>query len=161
MKYLPFLLYLLLVALHQVFLREISSVAGASINMAAFLVIGVALYKSEITAIWFGFVVGITLAAGEPTEVGWHALTLSLIGLTAFHLCNRLNLDSLRAKLLLMFGGVFIHNILSLLIRWEDDLLLRLIDDAAAGALYTTLLGWLFFLVKDGRLTMKKMRDLF
>ena len=161
MRIVPYLLYLLLVAFHGVVLKEATAVAGVQLNLAAFLVLAVALYKREVTALWFGFAAGLTLGAGYPELVGWHALVLSMLGLVAYHVHRRVNLDSLYAKLLLMFAGVYAHNVVLLLIERVDGFLLGLVSPAATGALYSEVMALVFFVFKEGKVTAQKVRSLF
>ena len=158
---LPFVLYLLLVGLHVVVLESATAVYTAQINLAALMVLAVAIYKSELVATWFGFAVGLVLAAGSPELVGWHALWLAGLGLVAYHAREKLNLDSLYAKLLLIVGGVFMHNILVLLTNGGVDFWYQLAVVALPGAVYTAGPAWLFFLIKENRITIAKIKALF
>ncbi len=161
MRAIPYLLYLLLIALHQVVFKDVTGIVTASLNLTALLVLAVALYKTELVAMWFGFAAGLVMAAGAPSLVGWQAIFLGAIGLAAFHIKERLNLDSLTAKLLLVFGGVLAHNILTLILGGADGFLFLLWSAALAGAVYTTLIGLVFFLFKEGRVTYARIRELF
>jgi rod shape-determining protein MreD len=160
-RLIPFALYFLLLAMHEVFLRDLTSIYGGAINLAALAVILVAVYKREMAAMWFGFCTGLVAFAGIPETFGWHALVLALIGLAAYHVRERLNVESLMAKLLLVAGGVLLHNIASLIIYQTDAFWLRLVINAVTGTVYTTIIAWLFFLLKEGRITAEKVRAIF
>jgi len=157
----PYLLYLFFISGYEILLRDHLIVAGVTINLAALMVVAVATYKSELTSMWFGFAVGLVLGASEPRLMGWYTLATATLGLTAFYLRTRLNLDSLKARLILVFGGVLTYNIALLVIHWSNQFLLRVFDTALLGAIYTVLLAWVFFSVKDGRWTMARLRSLF
>ncbi|MCK4373445.1 MAG: hypothetical protein KAW61_09865 [candidate division Zixibacteria bacterium] len=160
-RVIPFILYLLLIALHEVMLRDITTVFTAEINLAALIALTVAVYKPELVTTWFGFAAGLVLAAGMPDLIGWHALWLAGLGLLAYHTRERLNLDSLYAKLLLLLGGIFLHNVMVLITFGAEDFLFLLVTAALPGAVYTTLIGWLFFLIKEGRITWTRIKALF
>jgi rod shape-determining protein MreD len=160
-RIIPFVLYLFLLAMHQVIWKDLTGMFGAAINLAAMMVILVAIYRTEMTAVWFGFVAGLVTVAGMPGSMGWQALTLAAIGLAAFHMRERLNLDSLNAKLLLVLGGVLVHNLLTLIIVGTDAFWYRLVVNALTGAVYTTVVAWLFFLFKEKRVTVRKIRSIF
>jgi hypothetical protein len=161
MRFIPYALYLLLIGVYVVILRDVTSVYAAAINLPALLVLAVGLYKSELAAVWFGFAAGIVLEAGTPALVGWQALSLGALGLAAFHTKERLNLDSLYSKLLLIFCGVLVHNVVSLLMTGSDAFLYRLMITGFAGALYTTAIASIFFLFKEGIITPEKIRSIF
>lgn len=160
-RVLPFVLYLLLVGLHVVVLESATAIYTARINLAAMMVLAVAIYKPELVATWFGFAVGLVLAAGSTALVGWHALWLAGLGLVAYSAREKLNLDSLYAKLLLIVGGVFLHNILILFTNGAVDFWYQLAVVALPGAVYTAAPAWLFFLFKEGQITMARIKALF
>jgi len=160
-RLIPFLLYLWLVALHQVILSDAISILGVSVNLPVLLVLLVGLYKSELGACWFGFVVGLVAYTGTTTALGWHALVMAVIGFLTFHSRARVNLESIFSKLLLVFVGIVIHNIFVLLMTGGDGLLYQLFTRALPGALYTTLFAWVFFLFKEGKVTYQKFKAIF
>ena len=161
MRVIPYIVYLLIIGLNQVILRDATSINGASLNLAAFLVVAVALYKSEVTAAWFGFAAGVVVSAGEPQLIGWHALIFMLLGVVAHNVKERVNLESLYSKLLLIFGGVLIENIIALLIVGPSAFFYRLWSVALTGTIYTALIALVFFLFKEGIITAQKIRSIF
>ena len=161
MRALPYLLYLLLIAMHQVIWRDVTSILGVSINLTALLVVLVALYKTEMIAVWFGFLAGAVMAAGNPATLGWHAFALAVVSLVAYHASERLNLESLYARLLLVSGIVFIHNFLRLIIEQTGDLFYLFWTSVITGAVYTTILALLFFAVKERKITVQRLKAFF
>ena len=160
-KLIPFILYLLLIAVHEVMIREATTIYSAAINLPGFLVLAVAIYKPEIVSIWFGFAAGLVMAAGRPDLFGWHALTMAALGLVTFHFRERLNLESLYSKLVLIFGGVLLHNSLLLTINGGGGFLYLWLVSALPGAVYTAAVGWIFFLVKEKKITYEKAKAIF
>ncbi len=162
MKYIiPFILYLYLIALHSELTDSLIMVYWAHLNLAALLVSLVALYKSEIRAMWFGFAVGLVLSAGEAQWMGWHALILSL---TAFSICRikfRLNLASIRARLLIVVGAVLVHEVLLAFRLGGDDFYWQFLTSSLPSTVYTGLWAWLFFKIKDGQITWTRIKELF
>lgn len=160
-RVIPFILYLLLVGFHQTIFKDLTQIFYASINIPVLLVLAVAIYKSELTSVWFGFLVGLVMASTMPSNMGLQSLTLALIAFAAFHIRGKLNLDSLLSRLALVAGGVLVHNVVSLVIDQSEGILFLLWSSALVGTLYTTFAGWLFFLVMDGKLTAKKIKAIF
>jgi len=160
-RLIPFLLYLWLVAAHQVILSDTISIFGVMVNLPVLVVLLVGLYKTELEACWFGFVAGLVAYAGMTQVLGWHALAMALIGFLTFHSRARVNLESVYSKLLLVFVGVVVHNIFVLLLSGSDGLLYLLVTGALTGALYTTLFAWIFFLFKQGKVTYQKFKAIF
>ncbi|MEA2030400.1 MAG: hypothetical protein U9N55_02230 [candidate division Zixibacteria bacterium] len=161
MKLIPYIVYLVLISLHVVILNDLISIYGIGINLTAFLTMMVATSKSETTSLWFGFVAGLVMLAGQPELIGAGALVTALLGLTAFHICKRLNLESLNSKFLLVLIGTALHNIALLGLGSASDFFYLLIVNALPGALYTTILAWVYFLIKEDRLTVQKIKSIF
>ena len=161
MKLIPYILYLLLLALHKVILQDLTTVYTVSISLSAFLVVAVALYKSETTAVWFGFFVGLVAGMSTPGLFGWYALLTALLGGAAFRVRERLNLDSLVSKLLLVFGGVLVYNIILMAISHPGGFFYLLGTSVVPGAVYTAIVAWVFFLFKEGRITTRKIKAMF
>jgi len=160
-KLIPFLLYLWLIALHQVILSEAIDIYGVVVNLPVLTVLLVGLYKTELEACWFGFVVGLVAFAGMSQVLGWHAFAMALVGFLTFHSRAKVNLESVVSKLLLVFAGVVIHNVFVLLLSRGDGFFYLLFTRAITGALYTTLLAWIFFLFKEGKITYQKFKAIF
>ena len=157
----PYVLYLTLVAMHQVIWKDMTAIFGVGISLSVLIVVLVAIYKTEIVALWFGFCAGLVAGAGLPEQMGWYALLLALIGLISYQVRERLNLDSLKAKLLMVAGAGLLFNLCSLLILRTDDFLHQSLMVAFPGAIYTTIPAWLFFLVKEERITVDKFKSIF
>jgi cell shape-determining protein MreD len=162
MAIIPYLLYLLLIGLDAVILKDTIAIYTASINMPVLVVLTVALYKNEVAAVWFGFFAGLVASAGGPPALlGWQALIMAALAATGSFVRERLNLDSLRARLLVVLTGVLLHNLISLALSRSDGWPVFLFSYVLAGAVYTTVLAWLFFLVKEGRLSAEKIKAIF
>ncbi len=161
MRLLPYLIYLLLIAMHQVFLQDLTAIVGVRIDLAALIVMAVALYKSEVVTLWFGLAAGVVMAVSSPDTLGWHGLFMALLGVTAYHLREKLNLDFFYSKVLFMLGGLTVHTIGSVVIDGGGGLLMRLAVNALPDALYTTVVALLFLLVKDGVITFRKFKSIF
>lgn len=161
MRTIPYLLYLLLVAFHEVILRDVTAFYGITINLPAIIVLIIALHKSELTAAWFGFVVGVVMSAGNPQVMGWNALVLSILAVVAFHARERLNLDSFAARMILVIGGVLIHNVVSILVNQSSEFVYQLWRLALSGTLYTGVVATLFLMVLESRRSSKQARTLF
>ncbi len=161
MRILPYIIYLLIIALFKVVLQDLTTIYGVSINITALLVMIVAIYKSEIMALWFGAAAGLILSAGTPHLFGAYFLTTAALGIGTYHIRERLNLESLYSRLLLIFIGVIPYSISILMINSIDGFGYLLITNVFPGALYTTIIGWIFFLIKEGRITFLKIKSLF
>jgi len=160
-RVLPYLLYLLLIAMHEVIWRDLTALYFVALNLPAMIVVIVAIYKSESTVAWFGFLAGLVLAATRPETMGWHALFLAALGVGVHHIREKLNLESIYSKLLLIVGAVLVHNIISVLINGTDRFFYLLWVYCLPSAAYTTVAAWVFFLFKEGKITSQKLKSVF
>jgi rod shape-determining protein MreD len=161
MRVIPYILYLLLVAMHVVIWRDITSIYGVTVSLSALLVVLVALYKDFVTAAWFGFFAGLVSAAALPHLLGWYALIMAGLAVAVSYTKEQLNLDTIRPRLLLVAGGILLYNLVSLGVSRSGGFLTLSWTSAVLGAAYTTLIAWLFFLVKEGVITVKKIKSIF
>ena len=160
-KLFPYLLYLLLIAMHEVIWKELSGLYFVALNLPAMIVALVAIYKSESAAAWFGFLAGLVLAATNPDKMGWHALFLAALAVGVFHIREKLNLESIYSKILLIVGSVLVHNVASIIINGTDRFFYMLWMYCLPSAAFTTVLAWIFFLFKERRVTAEKLKSVF
>ncbi|UCD64199.1 MAG: rod shape-determining protein MreD [Candidatus Zixiibacteriota bacterium] len=160
-RVIPFLLYLWLAAAHQVFLGDITSIAGAVINLPALLVLLVSLYKSELDTCWFAFFIGMVAYIGYGDATGWYILLMAAIGFGTYHVRVRINLESVYSRLVVVFIGVLVHNAVVMATAGGDGSFAILLVRVLSGAVYTSVVAWLFFLVKEGKITYQKLRAIF
>lgn len=161
MRILPYILYLFLIAFFEVILKNLTSIYGVSINLTALIVMLVAIYKSEVISLWFGFVAGLVMAAGAVEFHVLPALITSGLGLAAFHAWRRLNFESVYSKLLVVFIGTFLHYLLLLLVEGGASFFYVVLIKALPGAIYTTVIAYFFFLIVEGRISYQKIKSLF
>jgi len=161
MRVIPLIIYMLLLSFHVVIFKDITSIWGATINLTALLVLLVSLYKDDISAGWFGFIIGLVSAAALPEQMAWYTLLAFILALVGCSVRERINLDSLKARLLVIFGCVLLYNIISLIISHRDSFFYLLASTALPGAIYTTIIAWLFFLYKEGKLSFKHLKEMF
>ena len=160
-RYLPYILYLWLIGLHQVILSDLTVILGVNINIVMLIVVIVALFKSEINTLWFSFFAGLVGYAGNVGSLGWYVLFTMIVAMCVYYIKIRMNLESMKTKVLFLIGGVLAHNIFLLILSDIDNFLIFFIKQALLGALYTMFIGWVFFLIKEENLTYKKIRSIF
>lgn len=141
----------------QVLGSDVTTIWNAAINLPALLVLAHALYQEEIPSTWFGFVVGLVGFAPEISMIGMQTLLLSGLGLIAFHVRDKLNLDSPVARLLVVFLGTLIHNLTTIGMQPSIRSLELFLFAGLGGAVYTTAAALLFFFVKEQTTTSDTM----
>ena len=109
MRFIPYILYLFLLALYLTILRDITYICGAQIDLAVLMAALVALYKSEMTTFWFA--VCIAIISGTPLLdlLPWEMIILVIPALIVNQISARINLESLTSRLILVAGYLLIH----------------------------------------------------
>jgi len=161
MKLIPYLLYLLLLAFHDTILVELISVKGITMDITILMVVLVALYKSEEEAIWFGFFAGMVAGATDVSLMPYEIIVVLIIAAISNQMANRINLDSLISRIIILASAVILHRaVVTLMVSSEEFFFVffRFIVPAAA---YTMIAGLVYFMIKDGRITWQKMKALF
>lgn len=160
-RLIPYAAYLYLIAIHQELTSSLLAVHEVHVNLTALIVSLVALYKDDYEAMWFGFAAGIVFSAGTAPWIGWYALVLSLIAVVISRVKFRLNMDSVYARLLVVAGAVLAHEILLTVQLGQAEFYWKLLTVALPSTVYTSLWAWLFFKIKDGKITWARVKELF
>ena len=161
MKVIPYILYLYILALHETILSDLLSIYGAAIDLAVLMVVLIALYKSELTTLWFAVCAAVIAGTVRPDMMTWQMLALVVPAMVVSRVSARVNLESLSSRLLILGGFLLIHeSVISFLLSHDGPLFViyRLI---LPSAVYSLLVGWIFFLIIDGRITWQKVKALF
>ena len=161
MKIISYILYLYLLAFHQVILSGIIDIYGAAVDLAALMVVMIALYKSETTALWFAACAAIILGASQPELMPWEILILASGAVFTNQLSLRINLDSISSRIIILGSFVLLHNLIINFVIYSTDFVVLTFRIVLPSAIYTILVGWIIFLIIDGRLTWPKIRALF
>ena len=161
MRVLPYLLYLFLITFHTIILSDIISIFGVRLNLLILLIVIIGLFKSETEAIWFGLSAGIIVGAARLDLMPWEILIIIIIIVAVKQVSSRINLESLASKVVVLASSVFLHEIIISLIISPKEFLYILIRYIVPGTAYTVLIGLIFFLIKDGRISRQKIKALF
>ncbi len=164
MRYLPYLLYLLIVACDRTLLSGWLSLGPVQFNLAPLLVLLVALRKPYLAALWFGFVAGLVYDAPDPAHLGMQSVMLCLLGIITSRAKDRVNLESTISRMLLVVIGLIIHAVPQTLVyvtSGPSEPVRLLLTVGFPGALYTALIGWIYFMVESGQLSYRRLRSMF
>ena len=161
MKVIPYLLYLFLITFHSVILSDIISILGVRLNLLILIVVIIGLFKSETEAVWFGLAAGIIVGANRLDLMPWEVLVITIIAVAVKQVSSRINLESFASKVVVLASSVFLHGIIISLIISTEEFFFVLVSYILPGTAYTVLIGLIFFLIKDGRISRQKIKALF
>ncbi len=157
----PYILYCFLIGFHQIILRDVTAVYSFQMNLPAMIVVLIAMQKTEITSVWFGFTAGIIVAAVSPELMGWHALFLSVIAYLTFYLSEHMNLDSFYTRISILFGGILLHTAFTEIMLQPEAFLGLLFSSILPDTIYTTIVASIYYLIKNEKLSIKKLKESF
>ena len=164
MRLVPYILYLLLIAFYRTNLIGLLSIGSAVIYLTALIVLLVALNKDYLTTLWFSFAAGLVYDAPHPAHLGVHCLILIILGLAATRAKERLNLDSLTSRLLLVLSGLFFYSLPYTLVyatSGTSEFFRALVGAAIPSVFYSAALGWLYFMIQTGRFSYARLKSIF
>lgn len=161
MKVIPYLLYLYILAIYSTILSDIISIYDVTIDLAAVMVGLIALYKSESVAVWFSLMAAFVVGIPRLELVPWEIVVLAISALIVNRASNRVNLEAVSSRLLMLAGLVLVHGTIMALLTSGGELVYMVYRMVLPGTVYSLLLGWLFFLFKDGHITWGKIKAIF
>ncbi len=161
MKVIPYILYLSLLAFFYSILSGLTIICGASIDLAVILVMLIAIYKSELTALWFAVFAGIIAGTIRLDLMPWEILILAVAALVINQVSRRMNLESIISRMIILGGFALIHGVAINLIIYSDDIIFTFYRISLTSAVYTMVIGWLIIMCLDGRITLAKFKALF
>jgi len=164
MRIIPYILYLFLIAGYRTLLSDPLTIGMAQIYFAALMVLLTALNKPFEEALWFAVAAGLVYDAPDPSRLGIHVLVLGTLAVVTSQVKERLNLDSMKSRMLVVVGGLSIYSVPYTLIyvaSGSSSFFILLLRAAVPGTVYTAVFGWLFFMVQSGRLSYARIRSIF
>ncbi len=164
MRFIPYVLYLLLIALYRTNLIGLFSIGGIEIYLTALIVLLVALNKDHLTTLWFAFAAGLIYDAPDPSLLGVHMLILVTIGIAASQAKEQLNLESVQSRLMLIVAGLFAYAIPYTLIyptSGMSEFFRLFIRMAIPSVFYTAVVGSLYFMIQTGRFSYSRLKSIF
>ena len=164
MRFIPYILYLLLIAFFRTNLVALFTFGSAQIYLTALVVLLVALHQDDLTSLWFGFAAGLIYDAPDPEFMGASMIILSLLGVVTSIIKRRFNLDSLKGRVLLVVVGLLVYSIPYTIIYVSTgigEFFESLVKGSFLSIIYTGLVGWIFFMFHSGHLSYKKIKSIF
>jgi cell shape-determining protein MreD len=164
MRFVPYLLYLFLIAFDRTILADLIAIGPAQVYIAALLVLLVAQHKSYTLALWFGVAAGVVFGAADPSRMGIQMLVLAFLGAIMALLKVRFNLDSLRSRFLLIVGGLVLYAVPHTLFSTTagaESFGYALLRVALPSIAYSAAVAWLLFMIQTGRFSSARMKALF
>jgi hypothetical protein len=161
MKIIPYILYLFLIAFYATIVADIISILGVTVDLLIIIVVMIAFYKSETEALWFGMAAGVVAGATHLNLMPWEISIVSLIALAVNQIGGRINLESAVSKIFVLGCCALVHGIVMTLSVSTEEFFFVLIRYILPGAVYTLVIGSIFFLVKDGYISWSKIKALF
>jgi len=164
MRIIPYIVYLLLIAFYRTNLFELFSIGNIFIYLTALIVILVALHKDFVTTLWFAAAAGLVYDAPDPAHLGIQMSILVILSVGTSQAKESLNLDSIKSRLLLVLGALFVYSFPHTLVyatSGHENFFLLLVTVGLPSVVYTAVLAWLFFLIRSGHLSYTRLKSIF
>jgi rod shape-determining protein MreD len=144
----------------QIIVAPRISISGVSVDMALIVSLWIALVKPPRTAMLFGFACGAFVGIVSPSDFGWAALLLAFFGLGLATLKEKLVMESMPLRFLMLLIFSFAYNILFLSLSRFAMLggdFGYIILQTIFTTLYTTGVGILTFIFIQNRYIIRNM----
>ena len=128
----------LFVVFYQMIVAPRTSILNAQADMALILTVWVALDVGPREGVIFGFVVGLLTGFLIPMELGWVALLLSVIGYLTGNVKNRIVIESLPIRIIILLVAVLAYNMMHIFFT-RFELLILNIDFVLINTIISTL----------------------
>ncbi len=161
MRIIPYILYLYLLAFHYTILSDLISIYGATVDLAALMITIIAMYKDELTAFWFAFAAGIVAGTFRLDLMPWEILFLTGFAVLINHISRRINISAITARMIILAGFLIVHETLTILLISSESFLYLMYRYVLPSTVYSLIPGWVFFLIKDERLTWNEIKAQF
>lgn len=164
MRFIPYLLYMLLIAFYRTNLLDLFAIGAIEIYLTALIVLLVALNKDFVTAVWFGFAAGLIYDAPHPSLLGVHMILLSAIAAAISQAKEHLNLESIQSRLLLILAGLLVYSVVYTLIyttSGSSEFFRLLLPVTIPSVIYSAVVGWIYFMFHSGRLSYSRIKSIF
>lgn len=145
----PYIGLLFLIGFFEVILRAPMTLWNAQLELPIMLVVLVAMYQDDMTALWFGFFAGLVAGAGNIVLVGASSLIFGGIGFASYLLRYRLNLASRSARLLLVVVAVLLFRLAFLMIDPAQRQLPMIWLQILPSLLLSTIVAWICLKIAD------------
>jgi hypothetical protein len=150
----------IIVLFYQVIIAPRIRIGGIEADMAVIITLWIAMSHGSRYGLYFGFAVGFRTGVFDPMDIGWSCLFLSGIGYTAGLIKNKLVIEPIPMKLLVLACATLIYNLLFTVFTKFGLLLTSfsyVLYYVLLSTLYTTVIGGLIFYAIGYRYTLRKL----
>ena len=136
------------------------AVAGVCPDILLVSIAFIGLRKGWRMGLWFGFAAGLTIGLIDPRNLGWIILLISLTGLAAGIIREKIYVESCLYQTVMVLAIAFVYQILFRFIGWPGYFLDNLpgsISDSFLIAVYSALIGGLGLLLLRQRHRLKEL----
>jgi rod shape-determining protein MreD len=151
---------MLFIVFYQIVVAPRASILGAHTDMALILTVWVALDFGPREGILFGFTAGLLTGLLIPMELGWAALLLSIIGYIIGNIKNKLVIEPMIIKMLILLFALLAYNILYIFFTRFDLIILNIefvLSNTIISTLNSTLIGIIIFLIIRYRYILRNL----
>jgi rod shape-determining protein MreD len=120
----------------------------------------IGLRKGWRMGLWFGFATGLTIGLTDPRNLGWTILLISLTGLVAGIIREKIYVENSLYQTVMVLAIAFIYQILFRFVIWPGyflDDLLRSVSESFLIAAYSAVIGGIGLLLLRQRHRLKEL----
>jgi rod shape-determining protein MreD len=150
----------LFIIFYQVIVAPRLDITGIQADMAIIITVWVALHFGPKAGTLFGFAIGLLTGVLTPSDLGWGALILSVIGYFTGNLKNKLAIETVSMQLTILLVASLIYSLIFILTTRFGLILTNpsyVLTFTLYSALYTTLIGAIIFSIIRYRFVIRNL----
>jgi rod shape-determining protein MreD len=150
----------LIVIFYQIIIAPRIQISGVHADIALILTVWIGLNHGPKPGLYFGFAAGFLIGMLNPVDLGWACLLLSAAGYITGIVMNKLAIEPIPVKLLVLLIAALAYNFLYLLFT-KFGLVLNnfpfVIINTIFSAIYTTVVGAMVFYMVRYRYILRNL----
>ena len=155
-----YIIGVIIVLFYEAIIAPRIRIAGIDADLAIIMTLWIAMNHGSRSGLYFGFVVGFLTGVFNPMDIGWSCLFLSAIGYTAGLTKNKLVIEPIPMKLLVLAISALVYNLI-LMAFTKFGLLMTsfsyVMYYVLFSTLYTAVVGCIIFYAIRYRYALRKL----
>ena len=155
-----YIIGLVLVVFYQIIIAPRVSLFGYQADLAIIFTVWIGLIHGPKSGAYFGFLAGFAVSVLTPSELGWTGLLLLLVGYIVGTVGNKLEIDPIPIKGLILLISAFAFNVFQLLFTKFELVLLNpvfVLYSTLFPAILSALAGVIIFYIIRYRFVIKDL----
>jgi rod shape-determining protein MreD len=155
-----YIIGVIIVLFYEVIIAPRIRIAGIEADLAIIMTVWIAMNHGSRSGLFFGFIIGFLTGVFNPMDIGWSCLFLGAIGYIAGLIKNKLVIEPIPMKLLMLAISTLVYNSIMMIFTSFGLLMTSfsyVIYYVLFSTLYTAIIGCIIFYIIRYRYALRKL----